>query len=129
VVVQIIHNSRGRRIIFIGVFSSFILAAATQGSTQIFILGPEDGRQKIVDLARQFSREVLAHKLAHTDITVSRVDEMMQGKFVDVLKKNLIINNSFGDHITEHIPRKGYVGKCHVDAVTVKLQRGQSISL
>ena len=56
-----------------------IFTAPGQGSSRIFILGPEDGRQRLVEIARQLSREVAAHRLTPNDITVSRVDELVQG--------------------------------------------------
>ena len=43
------------------------------------VLGPEDGRQQLVSIARQLGSEVANQQLPCTGITVSYTDELIRG--------------------------------------------------
>jgi len=49
--------------------------------SRVFVLGPEDGHSKLVDITRELSREVAMQRLSLDGLTVSYVDSVIQGKF------------------------------------------------
>jgi len=65
--------------VWIPVCANCICVVAGEGSTRIFIIGPDDGRQGLTDIARQLSKDVVMRRLAPFDITVSHVDDIIQG--------------------------------------------------
>ena len=56
--------------------------ATGEGSTRVFIVGPDDGRQGLADIARQMSKDIVMRRLLPSDITVSRVDDIIRGNLV-----------------------------------------------
>ena len=48
--------------------------------SRVFVVGPEDGRAKFADIARQLSSEVAMQRLSLDSLTISHVDSVVQGK-------------------------------------------------
>jgi len=50
--------------------------------SRVYVLGPDDGHSRLVDIARQLSSAVAMQRLSLDHLTVSYVDSVVQGKFV-----------------------------------------------
>jgi dehydrodolichyl diphosphate syntase complex subunit NUS1 len=57
------------------------MADSATSEPRVFILGPDDGRQGLVDVARQLSCAAASQRLVPADISVSYVDTLIQDKF------------------------------------------------
>jgi len=49
-----------------------------QAGTKVRLVGPDDGRKRIIDVARQLSTEVARQRMSRDDVTVTKIDAMMQ---------------------------------------------------
>jgi len=49
--------------------------------SRVCVLGPEDGRAKLADIARQLSAQVAMQRLSLDSLTIPYVDSVVQGKF------------------------------------------------
>jgi len=47
-------------------------------TTRVRLIGPDDGRKRVVDVARQLNTEVAKQRMSRDDVTVTRMDAMMQ---------------------------------------------------
>lgn len=61
----------------------------------MFVLGPEDGHSKLVDITRQLSAEVAMQRLSLDSLTISYVDSVIQGKWSVDLSQCIIARHYF----------------------------------